>query len=148
MSKKQDFVSDLKLGQFYEDEYIKLRRFKNVHHPKDIKFKDYDFKNNRNEKSYEVKADRKAPGTGNLFIEYLFKNEYSGINTSKADYWVHYIVDKNDIYNSKKYMKIKCEKLREIIKMNKFQTRKGGDKYMSDGFLLPISHVKKYIFDV
>ena len=148
MSTKQKFISDLVLGQFYEEEYIKHRAFNNIHHPKDKCFKDYDFKNLDTEKSYEVKADRRAKNTGNLFIEFEFKGEHSGINATKADYWIHYITETENVKQSKRFLKIKTEKLRKMLLDNYFEVRKGGDNYQALGFLVPISFIKKYIRDV
>lgn len=145
MSTKEQFMSDLILGQYYEDEYIKKRKFKDVYHPKDKAFKDYDLKNKITGKTYEIKADRKAKGTGNLFVEFEFKGEDSGINATKADYWIHYITETDDVKKAKKYLKIKRKVLIQLINKNNFQVRKGGDNYLARGFLVPIEEVKKYI---
>lgn len=46
------------------------------------------------EKTFEVKEDRMADKTGNVWIEYMYKWEPSWIYTSTADYIVYKIWDK------------------------------------------------------
>ena len=142
---KEQFISDLVLGQYYEQEYIKYKEFDNVHHPKEKCFKDYDFKNLDTEKSYEVKADRKTQKTGNLFIEFKSRDKPSGISTTKADYWVHFITCENGM-QSKQYIKIKTNKLKKLIQKYEPEKRKGGDNFTSLGYIFPIGFLKpKYI---
>ena len=86
---KPKFVSDLNLGQYFEDKYVEKRGFANIHHPTEKAFKDYDIKNLDDGKTYEVKADRKTKSTGNIFIEYKCNHEDSGIFATKADSWIH-----------------------------------------------------------
>jgi len=43
--------------------------------------------------SIEVKTDRKAARTGNVFIEVFNRDKPSGISTTKADYWIYRIHD-------------------------------------------------------
>jgi len=143
MCKTEDFISDLKLGQYYEDKYIEKRNFKNVHHPKSRYFIDYDIKDLTTDVTYEVKADRKARGTKHLFVEFECSGKDSGINATKADYWIHFITEEN-IYESKKFIKIKVKKLIKKINKNRYEIRKGGKEYKARGFLVPIKDVEKY----
>lgn len=63
-------------------------------------FPDYDIKATFNmnwklvEKTYEVKWDKKAETSGNVWIEYMCNGEPSGIYKSKADVIVYKIWDK------------------------------------------------------
>ena len=50
-------------------------------------FPDWDIKLT-NGKTFEIKTDRRALDTGNLFIETSYKGEYSGLAKTKADYFV------------------------------------------------------------
>lgn len=143
MSNKENFVSCLVLGQYYEQQYIEHRKFTNVHHPKDKCFKDYDFKNLDTNFSYEVKADKRAKDTGNLFIEFECSGIESGINSTKANYWIHFIT-KDDVFKSESFIKIKCKKLIDIINKNNYRISKGGDNYKARGFLVPVEDLKQY----
>lgn len=64
------------------------------------KFKDRDIKatfhklGQTYEKTFEVKRDKKADETGNVWIEYMFNWNPSGIYTSTADYVVYKLGDK------------------------------------------------------
>ena len=55
-------------------------------------FPDWDIKLT-NGKTYEIKADRKAQETGNLFIETSFKGDCSGLTGTRADYFVIIVND-------------------------------------------------------
>ena len=61
------------------------------------------------EKKYEVKEDRQADTTWNVWIEYMYKWQPSGIYTSEANYIVYKIWDK--FYYA--------DRLRFIIELNK-----------------------------
>lgn len=96
------FKEDLKEWKQVEREFAtKLMKYDLV----DIQFsqwafKDWDIKATFNkcwkliERTYEVKEDRKAEETWNVWIEYMFNGNPSGIYTSKADYIVYKIGDK------------------------------------------------------
>ena len=64
------------------------------------KFKDWDVKATFHrlgqdvEKTFEIKHDKKADETGNVWIEYMCNGEPSGIYTSTADYIVYKLGDK------------------------------------------------------
>ena len=89
----------------------------------------------RNGKKIEVKYDRIAYKTGNVFIEYESRNKPSGIATTDADYWI-YKLEKTEcaIVLPVAYLK---EKLREYYKQKKYLMN-GGDDNTSKGFLVPI----------
>jgi hypothetical protein len=145
MEQKKNFVSDLLLGQYYETKYIEKRGFEDYHHPKDGAFKDYDIKNNETGKSYEVKADRKTKATGNLFIECKCNGEYSGINATKADYWIHFVCNGetgNEPFESDYFYYIKTKKLRQIVKQKGRYVRNVGDGGRVEGIVISENYFK------
>jgi len=87
----------------------------------------------------EVKSDRKASRTGNLCIEYENRGRPSGINNTKADYWVYFIVHKE----SEECYKIPTKELKEICKTS-FKT-KGGDFGASRMYLINKNKLSKYL---
>jgi hypothetical protein len=86
--------------------------------------------------SVEVKSDRRALATGNLYIEVYSRSKPSGISTTDADYWIFCIGDIT--------LCIKTDKLKEIVK-NNYNGRlvKGGDNDTSRGVLIPITELFK-----
>lgn len=81
--------------------------------------------------TFEVKHDVMAAKTGNLAIEYYNSKSQkdSGINITKADYWVHIVSDKED--KDKKLILIsRVSELKEFIKNTKPKRKivGGGDK--------------------
>lgn len=86
-------------------------------------------------KKVEVKHDRIAHKTGNVFIEYESRNKPSGIATTDADYWV-YKLEQTEcaIILPVSYLK---GMLRECFKQGKYMMD-GGDNNTSKGFLIPI----------
>lgn len=86
-------------------------------------------------KKIEVKYDRQAKETGNLFIEYMSRGKLSGISTTKADYYAYYIDDDFCIVISVKELK---EKIKKLYKENKAKKILGGDKNTSKALLVKI----------
>ena len=88
-------------------------------------------------KKIEVKRDRVAHKTGNLFIEYESRNKPSGIATSKSDFYAYYISDVCIL--------ISTEKLKDICRkyLNTTKDIKGGDNNTSKGILLPVIELFK-----
>jgi len=86
-------------------------------------------------KKIEVKYDRIAHETGNVFIEYVSRGKPSGISTTDADYWV-YKIEKTGcaIVLPVPFLK---DKLREYYKEDMY-LKDGGDNNTSKGFLIPI----------
>ena len=82
----------------------------------------------------EVKFDRMAHLTGNLFVEVYSRGKASGISTTKANYWIFLIEEKSYA------LIVNTEKLKELCRIV-YQTDglvKGGDNNTSDGVLIPI----------
>jgi hypothetical protein len=87
--------------------------------------------------SVEVKSDRMAHKTGNVFIEIYYKDRPSGISTTQAQYWV-YRIDEMDAA-----IILPVEKLKEIVKeVYKANGLKNAGEY-SKGVLIPISRLYK-----
>lgn len=83
----------------------------------------------------EVKSDRLAHKTGNVFIEYESRGKPSGLSTSHAEWWVF------EIQNC--FHVIPAKQLKEIARKY-IQTErdiKGGDDNTSKGILLPITEL-------
>jgi hypothetical protein len=88
------FKSDLKFGQIYEKEFIKIMGFKSYDHELNKAIKEYDIvvKHNGNESKYEIKADRLSYKTGNVCIEIAYKGRPLGITTNTSDYWGYFVI--------------------------------------------------------
>jgi hypothetical protein len=81
----------------------------------------------------EIKSDRLAHKTGNVFIEIFSRGKPSGLSTTEADYWV-YRIDECDTA-----IIVKTNTLKEIVKEHFNGTYiLGGDDYTSKGVLIPI----------
>jgi hypothetical protein len=93
-------------------------------------------------KKIEVKTDRIAHKTGNIFIEYYSRNKPSGISTTDANYWV-YIIEGCNISLILEVESLK-EKLRGFFADGKY-LKNGGDNDSSKGFLIPIVELFKKI---
>ena len=82
----------------------------------------------------EVKSDRMAHKTGNVFIEVYSRGVPSGISTTLADYWL-YRIEKLDTA-----VLVRTERLKKLVKkyhaLNGF--KEGGDNNTSKGVLVPI----------
>lgn len=91
-------------------------------------------------KKIEVKFDRMAHKTGNIFIEYMSRGKSSGISTTEADYWI-YKIDNTGVSIILDVIQLK-EKLRTYYK-NGIYLKNGGDDDTSKGFLIPISEIIK-----
>ncbi len=85
---------------------------------------------------YELKTDRLAYKTGNLYIEYQSRGKDSGITTSKSNLWIFKIVDKKDKHLFS--IEIPLDRLKKLVH-NKYSTVLGGDYRTSKGYLVPIT---------
>lgn len=85
----------------------------------------------------EVKFDRMAHLTGNLFVEVYSRGKASGISTTKANYWIFRIQEKSYA------LIVNTEKLKELCRIV-HQTDglvRGGDNNTSYGILIPIKSI-------
>ena len=142
------FIDCLKLGAYYEDEIVKYYVNKGYTHIKDGNYKnkclEYDliFSKDDIETKIEVKSDRMAKKTGNIYIEYECNKKLSGISTSKSDIYVYYIINDDKDYNA--YI-IPTIELKKMIEHKKYLRKvKGGDKWLSRGYLFKLSNLSKY----
>ena len=142
------FKSCLKLGQYYEEECIAYYTDKGYTHIKDGNYKkkclEYDIIMSKDdiETKIEVKADRLAKKTGNIYIEYMCNKKLSGISTSKSDIYVYYIINDDKDYNA--YI-IPTIELKEMIDAKAyFKKISGGDGFRSKGYLFKLSNLSKY----
>ena len=86
----------------------------------------------------EVKSDRRALATGNLYIEVYSRSKPSGISTTDADYWIYKIegIDTTII--------IPTSRLKELVRAHhKGLFKHGGDHDSSRGVLIPIKEIFK-----
>jgi hypothetical protein len=85
----------------------------------------------------EVKTDRLAHKTGNIFIEYECRNKPSGIATTTATYWI-YKIDKSEVA-----IIVSVDRLKEICRVAYLNNKKcnGGDDNLSKGVLVPIRDI-------
>lgn len=89
-------------------------------------------------KKIEIKYDRKAQYTGNIFIEYESRGKKSGILTTDADYWIYKIEGSEcAIILPVPFL---LSKLRDFYKKKMFLVN-GGDNDSSKGFLIPITRI-------
>lgn len=140
--------SDLLLGQYYEKKYIELRNFKNVEHPLNTKCKEFDFINLNTGTSYEIKADRMACKTGNIFIEYLCNGEKSGIDATDANYWIHFVCEK-DFMKCTHYYKFDTNTLKKLINDKQYYRTVScvGDGGRVSGYLFDKDELQDYRFE-
>lgn len=81
----------------------------------------------------EVKNDRMAHQTGNLYIEVYSRGKKSGLATSTADYWLFKISNGVSIF-------IETEELKKKVRENwNGKHVLGGDEDTSKGILIPIN---------
>jgi len=135
---KNTFVKDLKEANIIEDEMIKLLSKEGdiiIKTPNNIIFKDYDFIINNIK--YECKFDKMSDKTGNICIEFEYNNNSSGINSTKADYYI--------IKTYKSVYLIKVKKLKKLINnIENIKIMYGGYKKKSKMYLININYFEKY----
>ncbi len=139
------FQSDLKFGQTYQKEFIKIMGFKSYEHETIKAIKEYDIivKHNGSETKYEIKADRFSYKTGNLCIEIAYSGRPSGITSTKSDYWGYFVIkpDGYDLYV------IPTEELKKMAFSKQYKAIRGGDGKKSDFVQIPIHHLEKFKYN-
>lgn len=95
------------------------------------------------EVTYEIKTDvycKPTKDTGNMFIEYECRGKSSGINVTKADWFVTYYPYLNQAWY------IDTNELRNLIKYNNFkETTFSGDLGSNTkGYLIPRMQYKRF----
>jgi len=95
-----------------------------------------------NNKRVEVKYDRKAHETGNVYIEYMYKDRPSGISHTESDVYCYKIKDTFVLMGTNS-IKEKMRRWKEVSEQNGWDPErtwqvKGGDSDQSIGMLIPI----------
>ena len=90
----------------------------------------------KSREDYELKTDRLACKTGNVFVEFESRKKESGIKTSKADIWIFKIVDKSDKHLFS--IEIPLDRLRNKVYNSTYRIVRGGDNLTSKGYLVPL----------
>lgn len=126
------FRSDLTFGRTWEETASQLVGG-TVEFAPSGRFKEWDFTSDG--VPYEVKADRLAYkyGCKTMFIEYECNGVPSGISTTKAKYYVYFMVRPNGTYTA---YKLPVTDLR--MACFGCPVKKGGDGYRSRGYIVPV----------
>jgi hypothetical protein len=136
------FYKDLERGRFYEKKFLDIFDILEYEEPDKENQSYYDYKitlPTGKIRYIEVKADFIGCKTGNFALEYECNNKISGINRTKADYYIIFIVGVG-IY------KIKTKILKEMT-MKNYKSVYGGDNMKSKMWLIPIKDLEKYKID-
>jgi hypothetical protein len=131
------FFKDLERGRIYEKKALELIDIISYEEPDKENLAYYDYKitlPNGKIKYIEIKADFLGYKTGNFALEYECSGHISGIDRTKADYYIIFIVGVG-VY------KIKTKILKE---MKNYKSVCGGDGYKSKMWLIPIKDLEKY----
>lgn len=134
-----NFLNDLRFGNKYEKEFCNIMKL-DKYMISEGNFKYFDVLDEKNNITYEIKADRQTFKTKNIAIEIECNKKPSGLMTTDADNWVYFVVKDNDEYDM--YI-IPTDKLRELIKDNK-KVIYGGDNRKSKIHLLKLELIKEY----
>ena len=94
----------------------------------------------KSRENYELKTDRLAHKTGNIYVEFESRNKKSGILVSKADIWIFRIVNKSDKHLFS--IEIPLDRLKKMVNKG-YKIAKGGDNLTSQGYLIPINDLIK-----
>jgi len=90
----------------------------------------------------EVKSEiDKWIKSGNHFCEYQSRGKDSGISITESKYWAVNFYKKTNFCFA---VFIETEKLRKMIKNNKYRSVPGGDNNTSWGWLIPIKELVDY----
>ena len=122
-----NFYHLLELGEHYEQltQETFFKKFKNKRLITNCNNFKYDFKviTTKTEKitKYEVKTDFKVQYTNNLFIEYLQSNKPSGIQTTKAKYYIFCCID-DDKTEILEFIVISVKNIKEMITYNRYNS--------------------------
>lgn len=92
-------------------------------------------------KKIEVKCDRQAEFTGNVFIEFKSRGKLSGLATTESDYYVYKYNDNQAFIIQTDYLKKRCK---ELVRRNKAKIIKGGDNNSSEGLLISIKDLATF----
>ena len=88
--------------------------------------------------NFELKTDRMAHKTGNVYVEFQSRGKDSGIRTSKSDTWIFKIVSKGDRHLFS--VQIPLTRLKKLVSTD-YRIVPGGDNLTSRGYLVPLTHL-------
>jgi hypothetical protein len=139
------FASDLTFGKKYEKlttELFESKRFEIA----EGNFKDYDVKlvydSPEGEEvtvTFECKGDRISKNTKAIAVEFQYAGEPSGIEVTKADYWIHFVDGTN------KYYLIPTRDLRRLIRRKQyFDVKAAGDGLRSKIYIIDDEKIAQY----
>jgi hypothetical protein len=126
------YVSDRIFSKIYENDFLlKLNSIQPDDNSELVEgnVKEYDIIHNG--QKYEIKSDRWTYKTKNVCIEFLYKNNPSGISTTTSEYWVYYVVNPNNkdvLYEY--YYEIPVIYIKDLIEKSKYKKKQN----MGDGF--------------
>ena len=86
--------------------------------------------------NFELKTDRMAHKTGNVYVEFQSRGRDSGIRTSKSDTWIFKIVSNGDRHLFS--IHIPLTRLKKLVSKD-YRVVPGGDKLTSRGYLVPLT---------
>jgi len=130
---RKRFNDKLKLGQEYEE--LAIQKIKLKYNVALVKRKDdntYDFKTS-DRKTYEVKADLKSATSKNFFIEYEGFGKPTGIDVTKAKYYI--------LTDGSSYYMIRTKLLKELTINNSYYRYTMNDISLTRGYIIPKSDI-------
>ena len=86
--------------------------------------------------NFELKTDRMAHKTGNVYVEFQSRGKDSGIRTSKSETWIFKIVSKGDKHLFS--IQIPLTRLKKLVSTD-YRVVPGGDNLTSRGYLVPLT---------
>ena len=86
--------------------------------------------------NFELKTDRMAHKTGNVYVEFQSRGRDSGIRTSKSDTWIFKIPNGRDTHLFS--IHIPLTRLQKLVNKN-YKVVPGGDNLTSRGYLVPLT---------
>jgi hypothetical protein len=88
----------------------------------------------------EVKSDRKANITGNIYVEFESRGKPGGVASTEADVWVQEVDE--DVF-----IVMPVSRMKELVRihLDKYGETLGGDGHTSRGVLLRVSNLTKPI---
>ena len=90
--------------------------------------------------NFELKTDRMAHKTGNVYVEFQSRGKDSGIKVSKADTWIFKIVNGKDTHLFS--VQIPLTRLKKLVSKN-YRVVPGGDNLTSRGYLIPLTDLTR-----
>ncbi len=90
--------------------------------------------------NFELKTDRMAHKTGNVYVEFQSRGKNSGITTSKSDTWIFKIVSNGDRHLFS--IHIPLTRLKKLVSKD-YRVVPGGDNLTSKGYLVPMTDLIK-----